>query len=73
MSQQKLHEIIQKQEMCIQEMQQTIELLEEENRLQKEVIHHLQEENEMLQRHMDDYVQVMRQMLDESGQEDGKR
>ena len=71
MNQQKLQEkTIKKQEMCMQEMQQAITLLKEENRLQKELIHYLQEENEMLQKHAEDYARVMRQMLDETSQKE---
>lgn len=66
MNQQRLQEkTIEKQKLCIQQMQQAIALLEEENHLQKELIGHLQKENEILQKHSADYEAAMRRMLAE--------
>ena len=74
MKQQKLQEnTIKKQEIYIQEMQKTIALLEEENGLQKELLRHLGEENEILRRHVDDYARTMRQMLEEMRQQETER
>lgn len=64
MQQQKLYEkTSRKQEKRIQEMEQVISLLEEENSLQRQLIEKLQEENQMLEKHMNDYSGAMRQML----------
>lgn len=66
MKQQELCEkAIKKQEECIREMEQVISLLEKENSLQRQLIEKLQEENLMLQKHVDDYSGTMRKMLED--------
>ncbi len=52
-----------KQEERIREMERAISLLEEENHLQRQLIEKLQEENRMLEKHAQDYLGAMRQML----------
>ncbi len=52
-----------KQEERIKEMERAISLLEEENHLQRQLIGKLQEENRMLEKHAQDYLDAMRQML----------
>lgn len=64
MQQKELYEkAIKKQEERIREMEQIISLLEEENSLQGQLIEKLQEENRMLEKHVNDYSGAMRQML----------
>lgn len=52
-----------KQEERIRELEQVISLLDEENSLQRQLIENLEEENRMLQKHVDDYSGAMRQIL----------
>lgn len=67
MKQQELQEKAEKiQEERIREMEHVITLLEEENRLQRQLIEKLQEENAMLENRAWEYLKTMRQMLDDS-------
>ena len=64
MKQQELYEkALKEQEERIKEMEKIISLLEEENNLQRQLIEHMQEENRMLHKHMDDYAGAVDQML----------
>ena len=54
---------LREQEERIKEMEQIISLLKEENSLQRQLIEKLQEENRMLNKHMDDYLGTVNQML----------
>ena len=54
---------LREQEEHIKEMEQIISLLKEENSLQRQLIEKLQEENRMLNKHMDDYLGTVNQML----------
>lgn len=66
MEQQELYKkSLKKQEERIREMEQVISLLEEENHLQGQLIEKLQEENRMLQKHVNDYSDAMRRMLED--------
>ena len=64
MEQQELYEKAAiKQEQRIQEMEQVISLLEEENSLQRQLIEKLQKENSLLEKRAGEYLETMRQML----------
>lgn len=66
MKQQELQEKAEKiQEERIREMEHVIALLEEENRLQRQLVEKLQEENAMLEKRAWEYLKTMRQMLDD--------
>ena len=54
---------LREQEERIKEMEQIISLLKEENSLQRQLIEKLQEENRMLNKHLDDYLGTVNQML----------
>ena len=54
---------LREQEERIKEMEQIISLLKEENSLQRQLTEKLQEENRMLNKHMDDYLGTVNQML----------
>ena len=54
---------LREQEERIKEMEKVISLLKEENSLQRQLTEKLQEENRMLNKHMDDYLGTVNQML----------
>ncbi len=56
------------QEGRIREMERMITLLEEENSLQRQIIEKLQEENSVLERHAQKYLETMRAMLEDMHQ-----
>ncbi len=60
---------LKEQEERIKEMEKVISLLEEENSLQRQLIEKLQEENRMLNKHLDDYLGTVEQMLKDFEQE----
>lgn len=65
MEQQELYEkALKEQEGRIQEMEQVISLLEKENSLQQ-LIEKLKEENSMLEKHAQKYLETMRKMLED--------
>lgn len=53
------------QEGRIREMEQMISLLEEENSLQQQIIEGLREENSMLEKHAQEYLETMHRMLED--------
>lgn len=53
------------QEGRIREMEQMISLLEEENSLQRQIIERLREENSMLEKHAQEYLETMHRMLED--------
>ena len=63
---------MERQQGRLEEMEQVISLLEEENRLQKELIGYLQEENALLQRQMEDYLKTVHGMLDDICAQEGE-
>lgn len=54
---------LEEQEGRIQEMERIISLLEKENSLQRQIIEKLQEENSVLEKHAQKYLETMRAML----------
>lgn len=56
---------LEEQEGQIQEMERMISLLEEENSLQRQLIERLREENDVLEKHAQKYLETMRKMLEE--------
>lgn len=58
-------EIIKKQEEHIKEMEQYIFTLEEENKVQKELIEMLERHNSVLQQHYDQYVDTVHRMMND--------
>jgi len=66
MERQNLYEkALKEQEGRIQEMEQMISLLEEENSLQRQLIEGLKEENDVLEKHAQKYLETMRKMLED--------
>lgn len=64
MKQPELYEkALKEQKERIREMEKIISLLEEENNLQRQLIGKLQEENRMLNKHMNDYLGAVNKML----------
>lgn len=63
--QESLEKTAEKQEKCIQEMEQAISLLKEENDLQRQLIEKLQEENRMLEKHAKECLDTMCRMLED--------
>ncbi len=59
---------LEEQEGRIQEMERMITLLEEENSLQRQIIEKLQEENSVLEKHAQKYLETMRAMLEDMHQ-----
>lgn len=49
----------------IREMERVISLLEEENSLQRQIIETLKEENSVLEKHAQEYLETMRRMLED--------
>lgn len=49
----------------IQEMERIISLLEKENSLQRQIIEKLKEENSVLEKHAQEYLETMRRMLED--------
>lgn len=49
----------------IQEMERIISLLEKENSLQRQIIEKLEEENSVLEKHAQEYLETMRRMLED--------
>lgn len=49
----------------IQEMERIISLLEKENSLQRQIIEKLKEENSVLEKHAQEYLEAMRRMLED--------
>lgn len=56
--------ILEEQEGQIQEMERMISLLKEENSLQQ-LIERLREENDVLEKHAQKYLETMRKMLED--------
>lgn len=56
-------EIIKEQDKQIQEMEHYISALEKENKLQKELIEMLTRQNDVLQRHYEEYVETVHRMM----------
>lgn len=56
---------LEEQEGRIQEMERMISLLEEENSLQRQLIERLREENDVLEKHAQKYLETMRKMLED--------
>lgn len=56
---------LEEQEGRIQEMERIISLLEKENSLQRQVIEKLKEENSVLEKHAQEYLETMRRMLED--------
>lgn len=56
---------LEEQDGRIQEMERVISLLEEENSLQRQIIEKLKEENSVLQKHAQEYLETMRKMLED--------
>lgn len=66
MERQELYEkTFKEQEGRIQEMEQMISLLEDENSLQRQLIERLKEENSVLEKHAQKYLETMRKMLED--------
>lgn len=66
MEQQEFYEkALKEQEGRIQEMERMISLLEEENSLQRQLIERLKEENSVLEKHAQKYLETMRKMLED--------
>ncbi len=69
MEQQGLYKkVLDEQEGRIREMERMITLLEEENSLQRQIIEKLQEENSVLEKHAQKYLETMRAMLEDMHQ-----
>lgn len=60
---------LEEQEGRIREMERMLTLLEEENSLQRQIIEKLREENRMLEKHAQKYLETMRKMLEDIHQE----
>ncbi|EOS27818.1 hypothetical protein C804_04013 [Lachnospiraceae bacterium A4] len=56
---------LEEQEGQIQEMERMISLMEEENSLQRQLIERLREENDVLEKHAQKYLETMRKMLED--------
>lgn len=56
---------LEEQEGRIQEMERIISLLEKENSLQRQIIEKLKEENSVLEKHAQEYLETMRKMLED--------
>lgn len=56
---------LEEQEGRIQEMERIISLLEKENSLQRQIIEKLKEENSVLEKHAQEYLETMRRMLED--------
>jgi len=66
MERQELYEkALKEQEGRIQEMERMISLLEEENGLQRQLIERLEEENSVLEKHAQKYLETMHKMLED--------
>ncbi len=66
MQRQELYEkALKEQEGRIQEMEQVISLLEKENSLQRQLIEKLKEENSVLEKQAQRYLETMRKMLED--------
>lgn len=66
MERQELYEkALEEQEGRIQEMERIISLLEEENSLQQQLIERLNEENSVLEKQAQKYLETMRRMLED--------
>lgn len=66
MKQQDLYETARKkQEERIRELEQVLSLLEEENSLQRQLIEGLKEENSVLEKQAQKYLETMRKMLED--------
>lgn len=66
MEQQGLYEkALKEQEWRIQEMERIISLLEEENSLQRQLIERLKEENSVLEKQAQKYLDTMHKMLED--------
>lgn len=57
--------VLEEQEGRIREMERIISLLEEENSLQRQLIERLREENDVLEKHAQKYLETMRKMLED--------
>lgn len=53
------------QEGRIRELERMVSLLEEENSLQQQIIEKLREENSVLEKHAQKYLETMRRMLED--------
>lgn len=56
---------LEEQEGRVQEMERIISLLEKENSLQRQIIEKLKEENSVLEKHAQEYLETMRRMLED--------
>lgn len=56
---------LEEQEGRIREMERIISLLEEENSLQRQLIERLREENDVLEKQAQKYLETMRKMLED--------
>lgn len=56
---------VREQEGRIREMERMVSLLEEENSLQRQIIEKLREENSVLEKHAQEYLETMRRMLED--------
>mgnify|MGYP000069944639 FL=1 len=66
MERQELYEkALEEQEGRIREMERIISLLEEENSLQRQLIEGLKEENSVLEKQAQKYLETMRKMLED--------
>lgn len=66
MERQELYEkALKEQEGRIREMERIISLLEEENSLQRQLIERLKEENSVLEKQAQKYLETMRKMLED--------
>lgn len=66
MERQELYEkALEEQEGRIKEMERIISLLEEENSLQRQLIEGLKEENSVLEKQAQKYLETMRKMLED--------
>ena len=69
MERQELYEkALEEQEGRIREMERIISLLEEENSLQRQLIEGLKEENSVLEKQAQKYLETMRKMLEDNHQ-----
>lgn len=57
--------VLEEQEGRIREMERIISLLEEENSLQRQIIERLREENDVLEKQAQKYLETMRKMLED--------
>lgn len=66
MERQELYEkALKEQEGRIKEMERMISLLEEENGLQRQLIERLKQENSVLEKHAQKYLETMHKMLED--------